>query len=51
MNTIVNTGNGAFDGKKIGSLVDLISQNNDLGLKFIREFMELSIANYTKING
>ena len=50
-NTVVNTGNGAFDGRTIGSLVELISQNNDLGLKFIREFMELSIANYTEVNG
>lgn len=49
-NKIINSGNGAFDGKTIESLVDLISENNDLGLKFIREFMELSIANYTEIS-
>jgi len=49
-NTIVNTGNAFFDGKQIGTLLDLISQNNDLGLKFIREIIELSIAHYTVLN-
>lgn len=49
-NQVINTGNDAFDGKTIGSLVELISERNDLGLKFIREFMELSIANYTEIS-
>ncbi|MDR6969647.1 hypothetical protein J2X31_003680 [Flavobacterium arsenatis] len=49
-NILLNTGNDYFDGKKIGELLDLISKNNDLGLKFIREFIELSIANYTELN-
>lgn len=49
-NTINNTGNEYFDGKQIGYLLDLISQNNDLGLKFIREIIELSIAHYSKLN-
>jgi hypothetical protein len=49
-NQIINTGNESFDGRTIGSLVDLISENNDLGLKFIREFIELSIANYSELH-
>lgn len=49
-NTLHNTGNEMFDGRKIEDLLNLISQNNDLGLKFIREFIELSIANYSEIN-
>jgi len=49
-NVIHNTGNSTFDGKNIKDLLNLISQNNDLGLKFIREFIELSIANYSEIN-
>ena len=49
-NMIHNTGNEFFDGRKIGTLLDLISQNNDLGLKFIREIIELSISYYSKLN-
>lgn len=49
-NTIHKTGNEYFDGRKIGNLLDLISQNNDLGLKFIREIIELSITHYSKLN-
>ncbi|WP_185212828.1 hypothetical protein [Sphingobacterium mizutaii] len=45
-----NTGNECFDGRSIEELLDLIAQNNDLGLKFIREFIEMSIANYTDLN-
>ncbi|NIJ45610.1 hypothetical protein FHR24_002078 [Wenyingzhuangia heitensis] len=47
---ISNTGNKDFDGKEIGNLLDLISVNNDLGLKFVREIIELSIAHYSEIN-
>lgn len=49
-NLVINTGNQYFDGKKIDYLLDLISKENDLGLKFIREIIELSIAHYTKLN-
>lgn len=49
-NTVHNTGNEYLDGKKIGQLLDLISQNNDLGLKFIREIIELSISHYSQLN-
>lgn len=47
-NTIVNTGNKNFDGKKISELVN--EQPDIQGLKFIKEFIELSIANYTELN-
>ena len=47
---VINTGNPEFDGKNIGYLLDLISDNNDLGLRFIKEFTELAIANYTELN-
>lgn len=49
-NLIINTGNPDYDGRTIKSLIELITQNNDLGLKFIREFIELSISNYTELN-
>lgn len=49
-NLVHNTGNGDFDGKQIGYLLDLISQNNDLGLKFIREIIEMSISYYSRLN-
>ena len=49
-NTVIKTGNDFFDDKKIGELLDLISKKNDLGLKFIREIIELSISHYTKLN-
>lgn len=43
------TGNEDFDGKKISELVDGPTPN-DKGLKFIREFIDLSIANYSELN-
>ncbi|EJL69979.1 hypothetical protein [Chryseobacterium populi] len=49
-NIVINTGNEDYDGQKIGYLLNLISENNDLGLKFIREIVELSIAHYSKLN-
>tara|TARA_R110002072_G_scaffold287464_3_gene453106 strand:- start:9257 stop:9976 length:720 start_codon:yes stop_codon:yes gene_type:complete len=49
-NTVHNTGNQYFDGREIGKLLDLISENNDLGLKFIREIIELSVSHYSKLN-
>lgn len=49
-NLLVNTGNEYYDGRKIGDLIDMLSQDNDQGFKFVREFIELSIANYTEIN-
>lgn len=47
-NTVINTGNKHFDGKRI---LDLVNDQPDINsLKFIREFIELSIANYTDLN-
>jgi hypothetical protein len=48
-NVIINTGNSDFDGKKVGDIINSVSPDNG-GLKFIREFIELSIANYTELN-
>lgn len=48
---VVETGNEHFDGRSIEELLDLISQGDDKGLKFISEFIDLSIANYTELNG
>lgn len=48
-NMVINTGNSHFDGKKISDILNL--GDIDLGgLKFIREFTELSISHYSKIN-
>lgn len=47
-NTIIKTGNKNFDGKRISELVN--DNPNIQGLKFIREFIELSIANYSELN-
>lgn len=48
-NMILNTGNPDFDGKKISDIID--TNASDLGgLKFIREFIELSISHYSKLN-
>lgn len=48
-NMIINTGNSDYDGKKISDILN----NSDLnigGLKFIREFIELSVSHYSEIN-
>jgi len=48
-NIVVNTGNSDYDGKRILDILDL--NNQDIGgLKFIREFIELSIAHYSNLN-
>lgn len=49
-NKLHNTGNEIFDGKSIEELLQLITLNDNLGLKFIREFIEMSIAHYTELN-
>lgn len=48
-NFVINTGNSQFDGKKVTDLINNPTPDNG-GLKFIREFIELSIANYTELN-
>ncbi|MGV8946475.1 MAG: hypothetical protein ACOH1N_08605 [Lutibacter sp.] len=47
---VLNTGNGNLDGKKISHFLELIQKNDISGLKFIKEFTELAIANYTELN-
>ncbi|MDI6047025.1 hypothetical protein [Flavobacterium yafengii] len=47
---VVNTGNGNLDGRKISHFLELIQKNEIGGLKFIKEFTELAIANYTELN-
>lgn len=48
-NMVINTGNRDFDGKRISNLLN--DNEIDLkGLKFIREFIELSIAHYSNLN-
>lgn len=48
-NAIINTGNLDFDGKRITDIINGPSPDIE-SLKFIREFIELSIANYTELN-
>ncbi len=48
-NMIINTGNSDFDGKKISEILN--TNNIDLGgLKFIKEFIDLSISHYSNLN-
>lgn len=48
-NMVINTGNISYDGKSINEILN--EDDIDLkGLKFIREFIDLSIAHYTKLN-
>lgn len=47
---VINTGNENFDGRKISHFLELIQKNDLGGLKFIKEFTELAIANYTELN-
>lgn len=48
-NMVINTGNVNYDGK---SIVEILNGDDiDIrGLKFIREFIDLSIAHYSKLN-
>lgn len=48
-NIVVNTGNVNYDGKTITEILN--GEDIDIkGLKFIREFIDLSIAHYSKLN-
>jgi hypothetical protein len=51
-NLIINTGNSDFDGKRISELLDMLNSNNQdiKGLRFIKEFIDLSISHYSKLN-
>ncbi len=44
----INMGNDCFDKKKISDI--LYNDTNQTGIKFIRELIELSIANFTELN-
>jgi len=48
-NMVINTGNSDFDGKRIS---DILNTNNlEIGgLKFIKEFIDLSISHYSRLN-
>lgn len=48
-NMVINTGNSDFDGKRIA---DILNTNNlDIGgLRFIKEFIDLSISHYSRLN-
>lgn len=45
----INMGNEIYDGKKIKDIISSYELDNG-GLKFIREFIELSIAHYTNLS-
>lgn len=48
-NMVINTGNVNYDGKSISEILN--GDDIDIrGLKFIREFIDLSIAHYSKLN-
>lgn len=48
-NMVINTGNVNYDGKIISEILN--GDDIDIrGLKFIREFIDLSIAHYSKLN-
>lgn len=48
-NMVINTGNSDFDGKRISEILN--TNNIDVGgLKFIKEFIDLSISHYSKLN-
>lgn len=46
-NIFIQWGHPTFDGKKIS---DLMSENNDMRLKFIRELIELTITHHTNLS-
>lgn len=48
-NMIINTGNKNYDGKILSEILNVNHIDNG-SLKFIREFIELSISHYSKIN-
>jgi hypothetical protein len=48
--TTVQTGNSDYDGKSLDELLSLIDQKDVKGQRFVKEFIELSIAHYTNLN-
>jgi hypothetical protein len=48
-NMIINMGNSHFDGNRISDILN--SNNSEIGgLKFIKEFIDLSISHYSQLN-
>ncbi|WP_448824304.1 hypothetical protein [Capnocytophaga gingivalis] len=47
-NTIINMGDNYFKDRKISDILN--NDTNLMGIKFIRELIELSIANFTELN-
>lgn len=48
-NMVINTGNRDFDGKRITDILNTDSLDIG-GLKFIKEFIDLSISHYSRLN-
>ncbi|MNL79882.1 hypothetical protein D3C87_2065830 [compost metagenome] len=48
--TTIQTGNSDYDGKSLNEILELIDQNDIKGQRFIKEFIDLSIAHYTHLN-
>lgn len=48
--TKINIGNSEYDGKSLDEIVSLIDNNDIRGQRFIKEFIDLSIANYAYLN-
>lgn len=48
-NMIINTGNSDFDGKRIAEILNTNSLDIG-GLRFIKEFIDLSISHYSRLN-
>lgn len=48
--TKINIGNSDYDGKSLDEIISLIDTNDIRGQRFIKEFTDLSIANYTHLN-
>lgn len=48
--TTIQTGNSDYDGKSLNEILELIDQNDVKGQRFIKEFIDLSIAHYTHLN-
>jgi hypothetical protein len=48
--TTLQTGNSDYDGKSLDEILSLIDQKDVKGQRFMKEFVELSIAHYTNLN-
>lgn len=48
--TKINIGNNDYDGKSLDEVLELIYHQDIKGQRFIKEFLELSIAHYSNLN-